>query len=56
FFITKKDSSLYLINNAQRVNKVTLRNANPPLNYEEFNKVFKGYEIISLLDLFLGYN
>ncbi|KAK1775796.1 hypothetical protein QBC45DRAFT_334442, partial [Copromyces sp. CBS 386.78] len=56
FLITKKDKGLHLINNTQKINKIILKDTNPLLNYKEFNKAFKNYKIISLLDLFSKYN
>ena len=45
-----------LINSAQRINAVTIRDASPPLAVDEFSKQFVGYPAISLVDLFSGYD
>lgn len=44
------------MNNIQKINAVILRNSNIPPNYKTFNKKFKGYKILSLFNLYSGYN
>ncbi|KAK3356040.1 hypothetical protein B0H65DRAFT_398843, partial [Neurospora tetraspora] len=56
FLIAKRNNSLRLMNNIQKINAVILRNSNIPPNYKTFNKKFKGYKILSLFNLYSGYN
>jgi hypothetical protein len=56
FLVAKKDKGYRLINNAQKVNGVTIRDANPPPNPDEFAEEFAGCVIMSLLDFFSGYD
>jgi hypothetical protein len=56
FLVKKKDAGYRLINNAQRVNGVTLRDANLPPNPDEFSEEFAGCHIVSLIDFFSGYD
>ncbi|KAK1780094.1 hypothetical protein QBC45DRAFT_324540, partial [Copromyces sp. CBS 386.78] len=56
FLVTKKDRNIRLINNVQKINRITLKNINLPPGYEEFNKGFRNYKIIFLLNLFSNYN
>mgnify|MGYP001954915308 CR=1 FL=1 len=56
FLVKKKDGGLRLINDAQRINGVTLRDAFAPPGCEEFSEDFSGCKILSLLDLFSGYD
>ncbi|KAK1778549.1 hypothetical protein QBC45DRAFT_328072, partial [Copromyces sp. CBS 386.78] len=56
FFVTKKDKSIYLINNVQKINRITLRNINPRLSYKKFNESFRNYKIIFLFNFFSNYN
>jgi hypothetical protein len=54
--VKKKDKGYWLINNAVNINCVTVRDANLPLNLDEFSKEFAGCQIISLINFFLGYD
>jgi hypothetical protein len=56
FLVAKKDKGYRLINNAQKINGVTIRDANPPPNPDEFSEEFAGCAIMSLLDFFSGYD
>jgi hypothetical protein len=56
FLVKKKDSGYRLINNAQKINKVTVRDANLPPNPDEFSEEFAGCHIVSLIDFFSGYD
>ena len=56
FLTQKKDGGLRLINDAQRYNKFTVRDAFIPPNAEEFSEEFGGNFLVSLLDLFSGYD
>lgn len=56
FLVAKKDKGYRLINNAQKLNGVTIRDANPPPNPDEFSEEFAGCVIMSLLDFFSGYD
>ena len=56
FLTQKKDGGLRLINDAQRYNKFTVRDAFIPPNAEEFSEEFGGNFMVSLLDLFSGYD
>ena len=56
FLVQKKDGGLRLINDAQKMNGVTLRDAFSPPGAEEFSEEFGGCLFISLLDLFSGYD
>ena len=56
FLVAKKDKGYRLINNAQKLNGVTIRDANPPPNPDEFSEEFAGCAIMSLLDFFSGYD
>ncbi|KAK1914337.1 hypothetical protein P3342_007583 [Pyrenophora teres f. teres] len=53
---SKKDKGYRLINNAQKINGVTIRDANPPPNPDEFSEEFAGCAIMSLMDFFSGYD
>ena len=56
FLVEKKDGRLRLINNATKYNQYTPQDAFIPLGVDEFLEEFAGYVMMSLLDLFLGYN
>jgi hypothetical protein len=56
FLVAKKDKGYRLINNAQKLNGVTIRDANPPPNPDEFSEEFAGCAVMSLLDFFSGYD
>ena len=45
-----------LINSAQRINAVSIRDASLPPGADEFSERFAGYPLISLIDLFSGYD
>ena len=54
--VPKKAGKYRLINSAQRLNALTIRDASLPLTVDEFSEEFAGYPFISFLDLFLGYD
>ena len=56
FLVQKKDGGLRLINDAQKANAVTIRDAFVPPGAEEFSEDFGGCKVLSLLDLFSGYD
>ena len=56
FLVMKKNGGLRLINDAQKINGVTLRDAFIPPGGEEFSEEFGGCLLLSLLDLFSGYD
>ena len=56
FLVPKKTGKYRLINSAQRLNALTIKDASLPPTVDEFSKEFAGYPLISLLDLFLGYD
>ena len=45
-----------LINLAQKINAVTIRNPSLPPALEEFSERFAGYLVVSLVDRFSGYH
>ena len=45
-----------LINLAQKINTVLIRDASLPPAVEEFSDRFAGYPVVSLVDLFSGYD
>ena len=45
-----------LINSAQKINAVSIRDASSPPALEEFSKWFTGYQVVSLIDLFSRYD
>ncbi|KAF3768396.1 hypothetical protein M406DRAFT_249803, partial [Cryphonectria parasitica EP155] len=56
FLIIKKNNSLYLINNAQKYNKYSFKNAFILLISDEFSEKFAIYKILLLLNFFSEYN
>ncbi len=57
FFLVKKKGDKYrLINNAVKINRITIRDGNLPPTVNEFSKKFDNYIIISLINFFSGYN
>ena len=56
FLVPKKTGKYRLINSAQRLNAVTIKDASLPPTVDEFSEEFAGYPLISLLDLFSGYD
>ncbi len=56
FLVQKKDGGLRLINDAQKANAITIRDAFVPPGAEEFSEDFGGCKVLSLLDLFSGYD
>jgi len=56
FLVQKKDGGLRLINNATRYNKVTIRDACIPPDADAIAEEFAACAILSLLDLFSGYD
>jgi len=56
FLVPKKNGGYRLINAAQRLNAVTIKDASLPLSSEEYSEDFTGFPLLSLLDLFSGYD
>jgi hypothetical protein len=56
FTIVKKDGRLRIINNAQHINAVTIRDSNAPALAEEFAETMAGRQIVTLIDWFSGYD
>jgi hypothetical protein len=56
FLVEKKDKDYRMILNAQHMNKVSFRDANLAPTADEFSERFAGCRIISLMDLFSGYD
>jgi len=57
FLVAKKEKGEYrLIVAATDMNKVTIRDANMPLNVDEFSEEFAGCVVVSLLDFFSRYD
>jgi hypothetical protein len=56
FLVKKKDGKHRIINNAQHMNRVTIRDANLAPTAEEFSERFANCQILSLMDLFSGYD
>ncbi|KAF3762860.1 hypothetical protein M406DRAFT_263687, partial [Cryphonectria parasitica EP155] len=56
FLIIKKNNSLCLINNAQKYNKHSFKNAFILSASDEFSEKFAIYKILLLLDFFSKYN
>ena len=45
-----------MINAAQRLNAVTIKDSSVPPSAEEYSEDFAGFPVLSLLDLFSGYD
>jgi hypothetical protein len=56
FLVRKKDGKHRLINNAQHMNRVTIRDANLAPTADEFSEWFACCLILSLMDMFSGYD
>ena len=56
FLVLKKTSKYHLINYAQHLNAVIIKDVSLLLMVDEFSKEFARYLLISLLDLLLGYD
>ena len=56
FLVKKKNGKYRLVNAAMWVNKVTIRDANLPPTADEFAEDFAGMAVVSLVDLFSGYD
>lgn len=57
FLVPKGTSGKWrIVYAAQRINAVTIRDASLPPSADEFSELFAGYPLISLLDLFSGYD
>ena len=56
FLVPKKAEKYRLINAAQRVNAVTIKDASLPPSADDFSEEFVGFPLVSLLDLFSGYD
>lgn len=54
--VSKKDGGVRLINNATRMNKVSLRDAFSPPGCEEIAEEFSMCKLITFMDLFSGYD
>jgi hypothetical protein len=46
----------HLINSAQKINAVTIRDASLPPAVDEFSERFAGYPLVSIINLFSGYD
>ena len=55
-FVPKKAGKYRLINAAQRFNAVTIKDASLPPSADDFSEEFAGFALLSLLDLFSGYD
>ena len=56
FVIKKKNGSLRLLIDAQRLNSFTIKNSGMPPPLDEFAESFAGYPILSQFDVFGGYD
>jgi len=56
FLVPKKSGGYQLINAAQRLNAVSIKDASLPPSADEFREEFAGFPLLSLLDLFSGYD
>ncbi|KAF0330592.1 pol protein [Colletotrichum asianum] len=56
FLVAKKDGNMRLINSCTKLNKISIRDAFIPPGADEFSEDFADCEIMSLLDLFSGYD
>jgi len=56
FLVPKKDKGYRLINAAQRLNAITIKDASLPPSAEEYSEDFAGFPVLSSLDLFSGYD
>lgn len=56
FIVKKKDGGLRLINSATKLNAVTIRDAWMPENCDEFSADFAMCSLVTLVDLFSGYD
>lgn len=54
--MSKKTGKYRLINSTQKLNAVMIKDASLPPTVDEFSEEFTGYPLISLLDLFSGYD
>ena len=54
--VPKKDGGARWISNAQKINAVSIRDANLPLTADKFSERFAGCLINSLMDLYSGYD
>lgn len=52
----KKTGGYRLINTAQKLNEVTMEDASLPPYLDEYREDFVGFPLLSLLDLFSGYD
>jgi len=56
FYIPKKDSSLWLVQNYRKLNQVTIKNKTPLLLIREVINKLKKAKYFNKLDLIWGYN
>jgi hypothetical protein len=56
FLVQKKDAKYRLINNAQHINAVSIRDANLPPNTDDFSEQYAGCKILTIMDFFSGYD
>ena len=56
FLVKKKNGKYRLIIGAMKMNSVTLRDANMPPDADEFAEDFAGCKVVTLMDLFSGYD
>jgi hypothetical protein len=54
--VKKKSGKYWFINTTIHINKVTIRDANIPLDINEFAEDFRGMTISLLIDWYLGYD
>ena len=56
FLVPKKTETNRLINAAQRLNAVTIKDVSLPPSADDFSEEFAGFPLLSLLDRFSGYD
>jgi len=56
FLVPEKSGGYYLINVAQGLNTITIKDTSLLPSSEEYSKDFVGFPLLSLLDLFSGYD
>jgi RNase H-like domain found in reverse transcriptase/Integrase zinc binding domain/Reverse transcriptase (RNA-dependent DNA polymerase) len=56
FLVKKKNGGYRLINNAQLINAVTIRDAGLPPSADDFSEAFAGCTLCTCMDLFSGYD
>ena len=56
FLVHKKAGKYRIINAAQRLNAVTIKDASLPPSADDFSEEFAGFPLLSFLDIFSGYD